>query len=81
MTQETQKQTTDKGCFCSFWGGENKDIVFSPADGSARGMFIGWKLDLFDIRATEHGIYSLSINLLNRYCDFLGGPPVYMVLP
>lgn len=64
--QETKKHSIDKLCFRSFWGGRNIDWVFSPADGAAGGMLIRWKTELFDIQATEQGIFSLSIKISNR---------------
>lgn len=33
MLQEFKKQRVDKMCFRSFWGGRNKDWLFSPAEG------------------------------------------------
>lgn len=66
MLQESKKQRVDRTFFCSFWGGRNKDWVFSLAEGSVGGMVIGWKSNLFEVWAVEASIFSLSSILSKR---------------
>lgn len=41
-------------------------MVFQPkADGSAEGMVIEWKNEMFEVQAIEFGIFSLSAKLKN----------------
>lgn len=83
MLQETKKHPIDKRCFVSFRVGRNKDWVFSSLDGS---VLICWKADLFDTKAIEHRIYSLSIKISNRDSGFswwlscIYGPPTDKVI-
>lgn len=73
MLQESKKQRVDRTFFCSFWGGLNKDWVFSLAEGSVGGMVIGWKSNLFEVWAVEASIFSLSSILSKQDLNLLGG--------
>lgn len=80
MIQETTKFSIDKISIQSWWRGRNKDWVYSPSEGAARGMLIAWKSDLYILLAVENGLYTLSVRLWNAALVFLGGYLVFMCL-
>lgn len=61
--QETKKQSINKKCLQTLWGVRGPNWVFTPADGSAGGMFFPWKYDFYELISMEYGIYSLSVKL------------------
>lgn len=44
-------------------GGRNNEWIYSPTNGSAGGMLIAWKTELFKLEAVEYGAFSLSAKL------------------
>lgn len=60
MMQETKKQSINKKCLQTLWGVRGGDWVFTP-DGSAGGMLIAWKSNLYELISMEYGIYSLTV--------------------
>lgn len=81
MLQESKKQGSIKQCFRSFWGGRNKDCVFSPAKRSAGVMVIGWKDNLFEDQAVEAGNSHFLSICPTGILAFLDGFLASMVLP
>lgn len=69
MLQEFKKLWVDKKVLPSFIGGRKKDWVFSPAKGSAGGMLIGRRADLFEVRPLKL-VISHSVNLSIRDSGF-----------
>lgn len=65
MLQEKKNEVQWK-CLNSLRGKRNIGWIFSPAEGTAGGMMIGWKKDLFEVQKTEYGLYSLSVKLKEK---------------
>lgn len=72
MLQETKKPVIDRKCFQTLSGSRNRDWIFTLADGSAGAMLIGWKKNQFELLFTEHGLFSLSVKLLDRSSGLTG---------
>lgn len=56
--------------FAILLGRQKENWAFSAAEGTAGGMLICWKSDLFKVRAIESGLYSLSVKLFNQDSGF-----------
>lgn len=80
MLQETKKPVIDRKCFQTLSGSRNRDWIFTLADGSAGAMLIGWKKNQFELLFTEHGLFSLSVKLLDRSSGLQGGSLTSMSL-
>lgn len=59
MLQEPKNMEINKRCLSSIWGISSPEWISSPADGTAGGMLIGWKSDLFEAYQTEYGVFSV----------------------
>lgn len=83
MLEETKKIEISRQCLASVWGIRNLEWISSPAEGTAGGMLIGWKKELFDLNQIEQGFFSLSLIIRNKQEDFqwwlscICGPSVY----
>lgn len=42
-----------------FGGGRNEEWIYSSSNGSAGGMLIGWKTELFKLEAVAYGAFSI----------------------
>lgn len=66
MLQETKKLSIDKNCFRSFGEARTKIGFTLRPKGRQGGMLIAWRTDLYEVKAVEYGIYSVSVKLLNQ---------------
>lgn len=53
-------------CLSSILGIKNIDWISSSAEGTAGGMLIGWKTELFEINQIEYGGFSFSVRVRNK---------------
>lgn len=73
----------NRKCLSSQWGIRSVDWISSPAEGSAGGLLIGWKMELFEVQQIQYGIFSLSVKFRNKKEGFhwclscIYGPSVY----
>lgn len=59
MLLETKKSSISNSSFRTFWGGRNEEWIYSSSNGSAGGMLIGWKTELFKLEAVAYGAFSI----------------------
>lgn len=76
--QETKKRKVDTKCLSSVWGVYNKGWITLPSHGTAGGLLIAWKGDLYDLIATEYGSFC-QLNYKKNNKATSGGSHVSMV--